>query len=778
MSAENPDFPSGEEQTPAERRGILTNSGQEVQIVREEGENVIFLDKKGRERRVPINEIEEIGEVAVEGTGASSAESAGQAEVELAGELGDVALSLEQGGAGQASGGEEETDEDIVGKEFVWTAANDPANVTGWKVTEVRNSASGNKFFIVTKEGGKPRFVPEESFNRYWVAAENYSPPVASEEEEAGSGKEQNKPDIKTSSDEELAEKIQAGTKLRHRDGFEIEITRIFTDKRRGIRMVNYLLPNGGRATKRLNDLVDEIGEGKKYQLSENAEDEIKPGSHSEPLQDGDQSDAKSGQEGKKEKRPVPEVPESSWLDPRRIQELQAEYKDVLGQNQNLSEAARTHLKAIIIEKEITRAIKAAQQVQHLHGIGEVPEYPSDSIKQKMLEMMDQPDDEITAQASALDENLHSGFIFKKDQPVVVDGEEGWKVLKMHYNHVGDTEVIVEKDDQKRYFSPEALKNQQEQSGADKDKEILEKLKPFLENPKAKVELGDGRIVLGEFRGYSTTSNTDEKVYVADENGNLLPEKISVEQFMGWQNKKITEEVENEKTAELEAKLDRYKNNNVKANAAADGSGDWLEGYKFIRYDKDIKRVMIAREGEDEVPINLETFIKWQEDGPEQEEAEGDDDTPVSTPEHPYPDIPGDATEIDTDLMTDLERIEASREVELTFRQKLGKIRSRRSDKKAAKRKEGDEALAIYEKKVADWLETLPLWKRIPIMGVGYTALATAVATPALWIPDYLAYRTVRTKAVKNVKKGEQEQEARERERSEAEGEDDGIHET
>lgn len=326
----------------------------------------------------------------------------------------------------------------------------------------------------------------------------------------------------------------------------------------------------------------------------------------------------------------------NTWLDPRRIQELKGQYEDALSAYGGpISEAAKNNLKKIIIEREIARAIGAAERVKKLHGVGEVPEVPNDTVKEKMSEMLDLSMQEIGEMAAEKDDLvLEQASQFKKGQEVKIikhDGsvEDGWKVKGYSYSPNSKPMVSITKGRNMRMIDAETLKQYQETADPDPDKANLEALKSYFgKDVKVKVE---DRVIEANFSGISLNGG----VYVdidagplldaegkprLDEDGNPRRKynKVlikDVNEFLNWQNERLTSEVEEEekakRIAEMKAKIDPYIGKEIRAE---DAEGNPLEGYKCLEYSEDENKVYIGKPGAgDKYPIDTEQFLKWQE---------------------------------------------------------------------------------------------------------------------------------------------------------------------
>jgi hypothetical protein len=318
----------------------------------------------------------------------------------------------------------------------------------------------------------------------------------------------------------------------------------------------------------------------------------------------------------------------SPWLDPRRIQELRAQYEEALGANRAfVSESVKDHLKTIIIEREIARVFKHARRIQEVYGVGQIPEAPTDGIKKRMAEMMDIPLDEIGEKASKRDEQiLEEASGFKKNDRVKIkraDGsmEDGWRVKG--YSHTPNTKPMVHivKGRESRYLDPDILRQYQEEANPDTDKVNLEKLKPYF-NSKAKVKTGEG-VVEGYFQGYKPSYGFGEgKIYYGNSDGVRIGE-ASVDDFLSWQTEKTTAEQEAEELAELERKVAAYsKGQKVKVK---DVEGKFHPGFTFDKYVPDEKKVVVAYKDGSLHDIELKIFIQTQEE-PGGEDTIADDE--------------------------------------------------------------------------------------------------------------------------------------------------------
>jgi hypothetical protein len=313
----------------------------------------------------------------------------------------------------------------------------------------------------------------------------------------------------------------------------------------------------------------------------------------------------------------------STWLDPRRIQELKYQYDEAVGAHGgNILEDIKKHLKTIIIEREISRALNVAQRIKEQYNVGEVPAAPSQAVKERMAELMDESYDEINKLAQDKDDLVREqASRFKNGEEVKIikpDGsiEDGWRVKGYSHTPNSTPMVHIRKGKESRYMDPDILRAYQEKSSPNDDKVNLERLKPFF-NGEAKIKTDEG-VVEGRFQGYRPGYGVGEgKVYYGDSTGKRIGES-TVEDFLNWQNERLTAEVKAEeeanKLAELERKVQGYIGKRVKNQ---DADGNWLRGYKCEDYLKDEQMVRIAitdKEGNKKTYKRpLEWFIELQE---------------------------------------------------------------------------------------------------------------------------------------------------------------------
>jgi hypothetical protein len=320
----------------------------------------------------------------------------------------------------------------------------------------------------------------------------------------------------------------------------------------------------------------------------------------------------------------------SSWLHPKRIQELKAQYAEALGANRSqISEAAKQHLKYLLIHREIKSTLKYARQVQERHGLGIAPEFPNQATIDRMAEMMEWADE-------SLQESIDLGK-FKKGQEVKIvksDGsiEDGWKV-KGYQKHLGGEgyDVVVARGREQRNFAPSELERFQEIANPDKDRINLEKLRDFINNPRdVKVKLADGRVVEGMFSGVSLNGGvyvdldtgeflTDNEGKVRkDPEGNPRP-KINklliknIDEFLSTQSEKTESEKKAEEWAELERKIGAYSQGQKIKVKNPDETG-WLPGFTFVEYSPDEKTVIVAGPNGNKYQLIPKKFIDWQEE--------------------------------------------------------------------------------------------------------------------------------------------------------------------
>jgi hypothetical protein len=355
-------------------------------------------------------------------------------------------------------------------------------------------------------------------------------------------------------------------------------------------------------------------------------------------------SDGTNGDDNNKNKKPPSletNYESSAWLDPRRIQELkpkfEAKYKETIERyptvlkeykvhrknlldNDPISDNLAKHLKQVVITNVIENAVKEtienARLVQSKHHVGKVPEPPSEVVKQKMAEMLELSWDEINQMAQKKDEAAkYSKLDFRPGQKVWFynGGIKEERVVQGPYHGLyGNLNLVtVTKDNGKdpRSISPKDLLELQERANPDKDKELFEKVKKYIENPSAKVLLPSGDVVEGRFSGIS--SSHSGKVYVdyyvkkqkINTEGNEVeytdPIKLLVDadEFLSWQYLQTTKE-----------KVEQYAGQNIKI-PLQDGVSDkfTLEGY-----DADQKQVKIKAEDGQEFVADTKDFLEWQ----------------------------------------------------------------------------------------------------------------------------------------------------------------------
>jgi hypothetical protein len=309
----------------------------------------------------------------------------------------------------------------------------------------------------------------------------------------------------------------------------------------------------------------------------------------------------------------------SSWLNPKRIEELKAQFTEAVGVNRNIDDVAKQNLKTILIHKEINRTIKYAEQVYQRHGIGKIPEYPNQATINRMAEMMDWQD-------ARLQRNIQLGKFRKNDEVKIIksDGtiEDGW-IVQGYSRHTADPgiDVIVKKGNEKRHFSPNKLEEFQERANPDQDKLILQELKQYFDEP-AKIKTDQG-IVKGQFQGYRPHDQRVYYGYIDVDGASKRLGGVPASEFLSWQNEKLTADVEAEeqakadqeeadKLAELESKLSAFSNGQrIKIKST---ENEWIPGFTFVEYSPDKKAVIVANSAGEPLPLVPEVFIKWQEE--------------------------------------------------------------------------------------------------------------------------------------------------------------------
>lgn len=478
------------------------------------------------------------------------------------------------------------------------------------------------------------------------------------------------------------------------------------------------------------------------------------------------------------------EETEGAWLDPNRIQDLREEYlsiiKDQEEQGRTVSEETKDHLKNLLIEREITRTIEGAEQAWHHEKIGKVPAYPSDGVKQRMAEMMDWPEDAF--QRELTDAKFHAGQEVKR---IKSNGEldEGYIVKGVHPKHFKeDTYIEVAKPGE----APRWIHHDKVLGRDETLEDPFEMLRPFIDNPTAKVKLPNGRIVQGEFRGISSAHPEEMMVYVAGDKDNGL-QLVKASEFLSWQGERATAEVEAEEVAELEGKLAKYTNKTV---AVPDAEGNWLPNFKMTGYDKENKSVEITR-GETKWPVPLDIFIRWQEDAYEEKWSKinpfKEGETVKLTEQQPD----GSTIEADyviKDYEEDGDKIliilikEGGKEAKIPYeelissREEGGKppiankedIEEEKEPEKSDLEKwkemddkaKADKALGEWWNGVMEKWEAHGTWYRIRTGFLGMTAVGAALATVPGWPASYVAYRTWRKHLLKKKQKELERKEA------------------
>jgi hypothetical protein len=351
----------------------------------------------------------------------------------------------------------------------------------------------------------------------------------------------------------------------------------------------------------------------------------------------------------------VNEKVKNYWLDPRKIHELQPIFQAKLEEERarphhamndktaaNYEAILKTRVLGNIIKREV---LNKAQKVKglgehddHVMGLADelpdvnffIPDPPSEEVKGQMLHLLDKTPEQIETEAA--DENIYKFKIGRKVKFASLGGkvEDDWEVAGYpDKKHAAEVYVKIVKNGETRYPTQASLERMQSMEEGQEDD--LEKLRSFIKNPAAKVKVND-RIVSGEFRGYSTNSTAEDKVYVADENRNPLPNKVRVDDFLSWQNERLTADVQAEeaqveadKIAGLERKLAKYIEKNVKI---PDEAGNWMPDFKCeeLIEDEDGRKLVKVVRGEEEHYYLLEDFINLQERAAAEEEEEGEEE--------------------------------------------------------------------------------------------------------------------------------------------------------
>jgi hypothetical protein len=421
-----------------------------------------------------------------------------------------------------------------------------------------------------------------------------------------------------------------------------------------------------------------------------------------------------------------------------------------------------------------------------------IPDPPSEEVKGQMLHLLDKTPEQIETEAA--DHNIYKFKIGRKVKFAHLGGkvEDDWEVAGYpDKKHAAEIYVKIVKNGETLY--PTQVELERMQSMEEGQEDDLEKLRSFIKNPAAKVKVND-RIVSGEFRGYSTSSTTEDKVYVADENGNLLPDKVKVDDFLAWQHEKTTDALEaeaeeerirdeTEKTQELEEKLKKYAKGEIHANTELDGSGGWVPGYKVKGYLPDVNHVVITKEGADDVPVPLENFISWQEKADE----EGWQKVAPFTK--------GMAVKL-TKLQPDGSSVEADRTIEgyeedngklfiildggngkktrvlfeelKKWHEKGGEPPYAEGEEKGetagyidewshlSKKQKADRAMSAWEKKAGDKFDALALKYKVPAFFAGVFTVGMLLIPP-VWPLDYAAYRAKRRRELRRTEASEKE---------------------
>lgn len=246
--------------------------------------------------------------------------------------------------------------------------------------------------------------------------------------------------------------------------------------------------------------------------------------------------------------------PEDSWLDPRRIKELREEFqrKYIIAKEEEKARRRRLQddtpvkftpsfidkLKTDVIENAISLARENAQKVQGRFGIGKISKEPSKETKQHIAAMID--NENLDEQAAEAD--YHRFRIGQNVKYAHLGGkvEAGWRVKSfIDNNAAGIVTVKLEKDGQPdRFISQEELLRMQTlELGATNEVGLItdyfgKSLGELMGKPVKIKSPSNGEIVDGgQFRGVSLQGG----VYLADPEGNPLPQKVPVQEFIEWQ---------------------------------------------------------------------------------------------------------------------------------------------------------------------------------------------------------------------------------------------------
>jgi hypothetical protein len=488
----------------------------------------------------------------------------------------------------------------------------------------------------------------EPVFDAIGEALHSTATPLAEEE----AGEEQ---DDKSSSNENSTdnkEKVLPKSKFQIGDKVRVQVMGSFSDGE-----VVDLEERDTRSGKQIFASV-KVGEGAEKKLLPipewmlarwNSQHTKDRNAQSKPRKNGNDKDSNDNQ--KNEESPEPE---NYWLDPRKIHELKSIFQDNLEKARaepkpemadevaaNYDNILKTRVLKRIIDEEIeakTKKINGKYGWADAHPDTDffVPEEPSEQIKGQMLHLLDESSEEV--ESKMLNKERYKFEIGQSVQFASLGGkvEGGWKVAGYPRSISGDVivKIVNDKGEERWPFQDVLLRMQTLEAGQEDD---LEKLNKFIKDPKAKVKVGD-HIVNGEFRGYSTSSHTDEKVYVADENGNQLPGKVKVEDFLSWQHEKTEAEKDQEVIEEYKRKLAPYMDQEIKLR---NEEGDkWISGYKCVDFLEKDKAVKVVGPQGDEHLIRVENFLKLQEQAAKEEEeaakkAEQERERESSTPPAP-----------------------------------------------------------------------------------------------------------------------------------------------
>jgi hypothetical protein len=287
---------------------------------------------------------------------------------------------------------------------------------------------------------------------------------------------------------------------------------------------------------------------------------------------------------------------ENSWLDPRRIQELKPQF-DLLVEkkveeikNRGLwpeDSSEEKHLENIINTAALEHLVKTQLKSTNtrVQGIGEdgkasvtgwknnhpnykynVPglkdnfsntefsilEMPAEHTKEQMLAMLKKSEQNIGAKAKE-----------KENEVLAPTFTAGDKVKIIHHDN-SISEAVVDKlvkggvwvndEGGKKLFTETQLKEFQERANPNKEKDNINKLKPYFNKP-AKVKLPGGEVIEGRV-GYSTTKH---KAYVSGPNGDWLPDLVEVDEFLSWQNQETETEKIDGADSEIPDSLKKFE---------------------------------------------------------------------------------------------------------------------------------------------------------------------------------------------------------------------------